>query len=80
MSASDKILCDTEKMIMLGFGISSPDQVKSTIKRSSKIHGFVVGTAIIRILDKYLSIQSKDLNLASELSSFCRSMKSATII
>nr|YP_009393870.1 Tryptophan synthase alpha subunit [Polysiphonia sertularioides]ARW62432.1 Tryptophan synthase alpha subunit [Polysiphonia sertularioides] len=75
---ANEVLVNTTKMIMLGFGISSPNQIGDIVKNHNSISGVVVGTAIIRILDKCLDDQNFDLS--NELGSFCRLMKSATFI
>lgn len=75
---SNDILSGTTKMVMLGFGISSPSQIKDIVNNSNNIHGLVVGTAIISLMNKALN--SKDIDLCNELAVFCRSMKSAMFV
>nr|YP_009394702.1 Tryptophan synthase alpha subunit [Polysiphonia elongata]ARW63264.1 Tryptophan synthase alpha subunit [Polysiphonia elongata] len=73
---SDEILIHTDKMVMLGFGISEPYQVQKIIKSNTSIHGIVVGSAFTKIL----SLDNQNRNILQEIRSFCRAMKSATLI
>ena len=57
----------TDKNIMLGFGISSPQQVKEICRWN--IDGIVIGSAVINIISKDVSLQL--------LSKFCKSIKSS---
>ena len=61
----------SDKVIMLGFGVSTPDHVE-TISRWS-IDGIVVGSAFVKRLSK----DHEDGGIES-LSSLCKSLKSAT--
>lgn len=58
---------------VLGFGISSPDQVQSAI--NSGAAGAISGSAVVKIIENNLSDTDKML---SELAGFISSMKSAT--
>ena len=58
---------------VLGFGISSPEQVSSAI--SSGASGAISGSAVVKIIEDNLSDKDKML---SELSAFVSAMKSAT--
>nr|ARW64095.1 Tryptophan synthase alpha subunit [Chondria sp. (in: red algae)] len=70
-SLSTYIKSNTSKLIMLGFGISSPEQV---LKVSSwNIDAIVVGSAFVRIM----SSDIENSFIINSLVSFCKSMKSA---
>ena len=70
-SLSTYIKSNTSKLIMLGFGISSPDHV---LKVSSwNIDAIVVGSAFVRIMSK----DTEPSCIIKSLVSFCQSMKSA---
>lgn len=70
MELSDHIKKFSNKLIMLGFGISTPLQVQKLSKWN--IDGLVVGTAFIQ----KLSYSDRDLNI-SKLSNFCKSLREA---
>nr|YP_010851565.1 Tryptophan synthase alpha subunit [Echinothamnion hystrix]WGH14540.1 Tryptophan synthase alpha subunit [Echinothamnion hystrix] len=72
---SSYIYSKTNKLIMLGFGISSPIQVSNILKFKLNIDAMVVGSAFINILSRYSD--DNDLNLIEELGSFCKQMKLA---
>nr|YP_009399864.1 Tryptophan synthase alpha subunit [Tolypiocladia glomerulata]ARW69683.1 Tryptophan synthase alpha subunit [Tolypiocladia glomerulata] len=72
---SNNILSGSNKMIMLGFGISSPSQVKSLLYSNKNIQGIVVGSAITKIISECFQ---QDSDIISTLSKFCSSMKAAT--
>nr|YP_009396552.1 Tryptophan synthase alpha subunit [Vertebrata australis]ARW65738.1 Tryptophan synthase alpha subunit [Vertebrata australis] len=74
---SSELILNSSKMLMLGFGISNPDQIKHIIQSKPNINGIVVGSAFTKILSNYL-IDSKML-LMDSIRSFCRKMKSATL-
>nr|YP_010618643.1 Tryptophan synthase alpha subunit [Rhodomelopsis africana]WAX02656.1 Tryptophan synthase alpha subunit [Rhodomelopsis africana] len=67
----------TNKLIMLGFGISSPTQISNILKSTLNIDGIVVGSAFTRILSSYSCHNS--LEMMEELGSFCEKMKIAMI-
>ncbi len=75
---SNEILMYSNKMVMLGFGIAYPDQIKKIIKSSTGINGFVVGSAFIRILSTY--IDEGNQNVIHDIGEFCAEMKSATLV
>ena len=64
------------KMIMIGFGISSPIQVRKILESKQHIHGIVVGSAFTRIFSKY--VDDNTFDLISSIKVFCRSMKEST--
>nr|YP_009392203.1 Tryptophan synthase alpha subunit [Osmundaria fimbriata]ARW60765.1 Tryptophan synthase alpha subunit [Osmundaria fimbriata] len=72
-SLSKYIKSKTNNLIMLGFGIASPDQV-SKISRWN-IDGVVVGSAFINVLSKSYNESYEDT--LSDLGGLCSSMKSA---
>nr|YP_009395531.1 Tryptophan synthase alpha subunit [Vertebrata isogona]ARW64527.1 Tryptophan synthase alpha subunit [Vertebrata isogona] len=74
---SSKIMIKASKMVMLGFGISNPDQVKSVIQSTLNINGVVVGSAFTKIFSNYLS--DPTLDLTGSVRTFCRIMKAATL-
>lgn len=65
------------KMIMVGFGISSPSQVKKILESNQNIHGVVVGSAFTRIFSNYVDDQSFDA--ISNLREFSRLMKNCIV-
>nr|YP_010850971.1 Tryptophan synthase alpha subunit [Aphanocladia stichidiosa]WGH13947.1 Tryptophan synthase alpha subunit [Aphanocladia stichidiosa] len=67
----------TNKLIMLGFGISSPLQVSNILKSKLNIDAMVVGSAFTNILSHYSD--DSDLNSIEELGHFCKQMKLAMI-
>nr|YP_009399253.1 Tryptophan synthase alpha subunit [Kapraunia schneideri]ARW68859.1 Tryptophan synthase alpha subunit [Kapraunia schneideri] len=66
----------TDKMIILGFGISTPDQVDNILKFNSRVNGIVVGSAFTKIFSTY--INNSNINVVRDIGSFCHQMKSAT--
>ncbi|NVK25115.1 MAG: tryptophan synthase subunit alpha [Gammaproteobacteria bacterium] len=58
---------------VLGFGISSPEQVKEAIKSGAK--GAISGSAVVQIIEKNLGNEQQML---TELSSFITAMKAAS--
>nr|QCI08509.1 Tryptophan synthase alpha subunit [Spermothamnion repens] len=64
---SDYIKKNTNKLVMIGFGISNPDQASYISKWN--IDGIVVGSAMIQAISKDVSLKN--------LSIFCKSMKNA---
>lgn len=77
LDLSRYIVSQTNKPVMLGFGISSPSQIRHLLESNCSVDGLVVGSAFIRVLSDYYSgIHS---NIIDELGSFCEEMKKATI-
>nr|YP_010619612.1 Tryptophan synthase alpha subunit [Tayloriella tenebrosa]WAX03625.1 Tryptophan synthase alpha subunit [Tayloriella tenebrosa] len=74
---SNNVNVTTDKLVMLGFGISSPTQVCDILKSPLNIDGIVVGSAFTKILSNYCD--SNDLEIFEELGSFCENMKLAMI-
>nr|ARW64921.1 Tryptophan synthase alpha subunit [Polysiphonia sertularioides] len=66
-----------DKMIMIGFGISSPSHVRKILEYRQTIHGVVVGSAFTLIFSKYIKDNSFDI--IENVRILCRSMKVATI-
>jgi tryptophan synthase alpha chain len=68
----------TNKPVCVGFGISKPEQVESLSKVSD---GIIVGSAIIRILEKNLVFEDNKYtpneNLIEEIGNFIKSLKDA---
>jgi len=58
---------------LLGFGISSPEQVHAAVKAGAA--GAICGSAIVKIIESNLSCQSK---MTAELTTFVQKMKAAT--
>lgn len=58
---------------IVGFGISSPDQVKSVINAGA--NGAIVASAILNIITENLSDKDK---MKKEIAGFCRELKEAT--
>nr|QVQ56694.1 Tryptophan synthase alpha subunit [Erythrocystis saccata] len=75
---SDRILVYSNKMVMLGFGISKPDHINSIIKSNKNIHGIVVGSAFTKILSNH--VNNENIDIVKEIGCFCSQMKSATFI
>ncbi len=59
--------------VAVGFGISNPEQVK---RLSPFVDGIVVGSAIVKIIARFIDRPSQ---IISEVSSFVRSLKEATV-
>lgn len=74
---STKVILNSSKMVMLGFGISNPDQVKNVIQSQLNINGVVVGSAFTKIFSTYLNDPKVDL--MDSIRTFCRKMKAATL-
>nr|YP_010851169.1 Tryptophan synthase alpha subunit [Aphanocladia delicatula]WGH14144.1 Tryptophan synthase alpha subunit [Aphanocladia delicatula] len=70
---SDHINAQTDKVIMLGFGISSPLQVANILETSLNIDAIVVGSAFTNILSYYSHDNSIDV--IQKLGHFCKQMK-----
>nr|YP_010619224.1 Tryptophan synthase alpha subunit [Amplisiphonia pacifica]WAX03237.1 Tryptophan synthase alpha subunit [Amplisiphonia pacifica] len=66
-----------DKLVMLGFGISSPAQVSNILRSRLNIHGIVVGSAFTKILSNYC--HNNSFEIIEELGSFCEKMKLAMI-
>lgn len=62
---------NTNKYIMLGFGISDAEQVSKIVKSNINVDAIVMGTALIQKIKKLRSSQSYD-----ELGTFCESIRS----
>nr|YP_009399455.1 Tryptophan synthase alpha subunit [Dictyomenia sonderi]ARW69061.1 Tryptophan synthase alpha subunit [Dictyomenia sonderi] len=67
----------TDKLVMFGFGISSPSQVSGILKLKLNIDAIVVGSAFTQILSNYSNYNSVDI--IEEVGSFCSKMKLAMI-
>ena len=74
---SNNVIGDSDKMIMLGFGIAYPEHVRRIMRSNVRINGFVVGSAFIRILSTYLHKNNKDI--IDDIGRFCAEMKSVTL-
>lgn len=76
VSLSNYIVGKTNKPVMLGFGISSPKQIRSLVNLDCCIDGLVVGSAFTNILSHY----DNDINIdiINDLGLFCEQMKIAT--
>lgn len=72
---SNYVTNETDKLVMLGFGISSPDQVYNLLSLNCKIDGIVVGSAFTRILSDHVAKSSA--SVISEVGAFCKQMKLA---
>lgn len=68
----------TDKPIMIGFGISSPEQVSYLLRLKCNIDGIVVGSAFTRILSSHFNCRSA--NVIEKLGFFCEQMKLATFL
>nr|YP_009122258.1 tryptophan synthase alpha chain [Vertebrata lanosa]AJH66016.1 tryptophan synthase alpha chain [Vertebrata lanosa] len=75
--ASKQIMMKSSKMIMLGFGVSNPDQVKKIMQSQVGINGIVVGSAFTKIFSGYMS--DPTIDLMGSIKTFCRRMKFATL-
>nr|YP_009394492.1 Tryptophan synthase alpha subunit [Vertebrata thuyoides]ARW63054.1 Tryptophan synthase alpha subunit [Vertebrata thuyoides] len=73
---SNQIVQNSDKMVMIGFGISNPEQVKNIIQSPLNVNGIVVGSAFTKIFTSYCN--DTTINLIDSVRSFCREMKSAT--
>lgn len=74
---TNNILLDSNKMIMLGFGISTPSQIRNIMSSKLNVNGIVSGSAFTRIFSNYTDDESCDV--IRDLGRFCRLMKSATL-
>nr|YP_009654318.1 Tryptophan synthase alpha subunit [Pleurostichidium falkenbergii]QCH39605.1 Tryptophan synthase alpha subunit [Pleurostichidium falkenbergii] len=72
---SNYVSSNTDKNIMLGFGISSPSQVSNVLRSQFEVDGIVVGSAFTRLISQ--SCDSEYLNLGEDLGDFCEQMKQA---
>lgn len=72
---SSYIKSKTNKLVMLGFGISGPAQVSEISKWN--IDGIVIGSAFIKIISNYHDLSVNHLIL-KDLSNFCKAIKSST--
>nr|YP_010851367.1 Tryptophan synthase alpha subunit [Echinothamnion hookeri]WGH14342.1 Tryptophan synthase alpha subunit [Echinothamnion hookeri] len=72
---SNHIYFKTNKLIMLGFGISSPIQVSNILKSKLNIDAIVVGSAFTNILSQ--CSDDSIVNSIQELGCFCKQMKLA---
>nr|YP_009122118.1 tryptophan synthase alpha chain [Choreocolax polysiphoniae]AJH65876.1 tryptophan synthase alpha chain [Choreocolax polysiphoniae] len=71
---SSYIKFNTNKSLILGFGISSSSQV-SYISKWKNISGIVMGSAFIQILLYSYINKEHNLNMINKLSDFCKQMK-----
>ena len=71
-SLVQSIKSKTNKYILLGFGISSVEQITSLVESRIPINAIVVGSALINQITRACS-----LNAYTELSLFCESIKKA---
>nr|QCI07619.1 Tryptophan synthase alpha subunit [Nitophyllum punctatum] len=69
---SSSIKSRTEKLLMLGFGISSPEQVSELI--NFDIDGIVIGSAFIQIL---VDTNLDNKSILNKIGSFCYTIKNA---
>lgn len=76
-SITSEVLQYSHKMIMLGFGISSPSHVEKILRSSISINGVVIGSAITRIFSNYSTSNSSDI--IKEIGEFCKKIKYVTI-
>nr|YP_009397995.1 Tryptophan synthase alpha subunit [Gredgaria maugeana]ARW67181.1 Tryptophan synthase alpha subunit [Gredgaria maugeana] len=74
---SEHINSQTDKVIMLGFGISSPFQVANILKTSLHIDAIVIGSAFTNILSYYSHHNSIDV--IQKLGYFCKQIKEVMI-
>lgn len=72
-SVSNYISFRTEKLVMLGFGISSPSQVSKLVNSDISINGIVVGSAFTRIICDMHS--SESASIVEKVGRFCEEMK-----
>nr|ARW69266.1 Tryptophan synthase alpha subunit [Polysiphonia sp.] len=73
---SNYITSITDKVILLGFGISSPSQLFNIYHSAFRVDGIVVGSAFTKILSKQCDDLSIQNDVVNELGLFCRQMKS----
>nr|YP_009396348.1 Tryptophan synthase alpha subunit [Polysiphonia scopulorum]ARW65534.1 Tryptophan synthase alpha subunit [Polysiphonia scopulorum] len=75
---SKYIFSKTNKPVMLGFGISSPSQIRNLLKSGCYIDGLVVGSAFTSIM----SNNNNDIGekVINDLGKFCEKMKEATLL
>nr|YP_009393257.1 Tryptophan synthase alpha subunit [Symphyocladiella dendroidea]ARW61819.1 Tryptophan synthase alpha subunit [Symphyocladiella dendroidea] len=66
---SNHISLKTDKLVMLGFGISSPTQVSHILKSTLDVSGIVIGSAFTKILSNYSNSNASEI--IEELGSFC---------
>jgi len=71
---SSSIKSQTDKLVMLGFGISNADQVSEA--SFLNIDGIVVGSAFIKILSEY-EIDKNEEKIISNLKKFCITLKAS---
>jgi tryptophan synthase alpha chain len=71
----EKVRKHTKKPLAVGFGISKPEHVRQVIKAGAD--GAIVGSAIIKVIEKNLGNKEKML---SDLKDFVSSLKSATVL
>nr|ARW69880.1 Tryptophan synthase alpha subunit [Polysiphonia teges] len=76
ITTSNYIASKTDKLLMLGFGISLPNHISNISKSNCTIDGIVVGSAFTRILAGYTS--NNDLAIIEQLGYLCEKMKQAT--
>nr|YP_010618837.1 Tryptophan synthase alpha subunit [Deltalsia parasitica]WAX02850.1 Tryptophan synthase alpha subunit [Deltalsia parasitica] len=74
---SSNINFKTDKLVMLGFGISSPIQVSNILKSKLNIDGIVVGSAFTKILSNYSNCNSS--KIIEELGDLCEKIKLAMV-
>nr|YP_009394906.1 Tryptophan synthase alpha subunit [Polysiphonia stricta]ARW63468.1 Tryptophan synthase alpha subunit [Polysiphonia stricta] len=72
---SNNVTNNTNKLVMIGFGVSSPKQINDLRSLKCSVDGIVVGSAFTHILSSYSS-DSDDL-IIRNLGSFCQQMKLA---
>lgn len=72
---SNYVSSKSGKLLMLGFGISSPDHIIDISAQNCSIDGIVVGSAFTRILSKYNF--GNDMVVIDQLGHFCERMKQA---
>nr|YP_009392001.1 Tryptophan synthase alpha subunit [Periphykon beckeri]ARW60349.1 Tryptophan synthase alpha subunit [Periphykon beckeri] len=72
---SNYIESQTNKLIMLGFGISSTTQVSRILQSKSSINGIVIGSAFTNILS--CCSDGTKANIIKKLGDFCEQMKLA---
>ncbi len=72
---SKYIADNTNKFVMLGFGISNPSQVSKLLESEVIIDAIVVGSAFTRII--YENCYDNRVNVIRKIGKFCEDMKSA---
>nr|YP_010619806.1 Tryptophan synthase alpha subunit [Symphyocladia marchantioides]WAX03819.1 Tryptophan synthase alpha subunit [Symphyocladia marchantioides] len=70
---SNNINLTTDKLVMLGFGVSSPIQVSNILKSTLDVNGIVVGSAFTKILSHYSYSNASEV--IQELGCFCNEIK-----